>query len=102
MSQGLDTALPSPNGDGPLVRREPSADRQDVQEGEPMSEHERKGQLAPTEPPPALKGRPARSRWKERFRRAGAEAGISLIRGAATAAGGTLITAMVVWVQARA
>lgn len=67
-----------------------------------MSGHERKGQLAPTESPPAPKDRPTRSRWKERFRRAGAEAGISLIRGAATAAGGALITVMVVWVQARA
>jgi hypothetical protein len=66
-----------------------------------MSEHKFKERLSLAEPPPVMKARPARCRWKERFRRVSAEAGLSLIRGAATAVGGTLVTATVLWLQAR-
>jgi hypothetical protein len=66
-----------------------------------VSDLERRAKCAASEPPSAPKGRPARSRWRRRLQRAGVEAGISLIRGAATAAGGTLVTLMAFWIQSR-
>lgn len=58
-----------------------------------MSKAERKGNGSPQEPP--------RGRWRHRLQRIRNEAGLCLVRGAATAAGGAVVAYGAVWVQTR-
>lgn len=81
------------NGDGPLVGREPSAEDTTTRQEQLMSEPERTGGDRPSE---AL-----RQRWRRRLQRLRYEAGLYLVRGAATAVGGTLVTYTAFWIQAR-
>jgi hypothetical protein len=60
-----------------------------------MSDVERKGNQAAPEPP----GRGAR--WPRRAQRARREVGLYMVRGAATAVGGALVTYGCLWAQAR-
>ncbi len=59
-----------------------------------MSDPERKGQQ------PSSEGR--RSRWQRRLQRLRNEAGLYLVRGAATAAGGVVVSYGWVWIQSKA
>ncbi|RPK71320.1 hypothetical protein EES45_34780 [Streptomyces sp. ADI97-07] len=58
-----------------------------------MSDHEPKGTGQPAEGP--------RRRWRHRLRRLRNEAGVYLVRGAATTVGGILVTYSAFWIQTR-
>ncbi len=97
MSQSVDngTAVAA-NGDGPLMGREPSADdRTSPTKEKLMSKPERTGNSPDPEP------LPSRTRWAKRARRLRNEAGLQLIRGAATAAGGAIVAYGGLWIQSR-
>lgn len=86
------------NGDGPLVGREPSAeDRTSPVKEKLMSKGERTGSDPLPEPP---NPRPT-GRWGARARRIRNEAGLYLLRGAATAVGGAIVAYGGVWLQSR-
>lgn len=87
---GVDVAL---NGDGPLVGREPSAEDITTTQEQLMSDPERKGTGQPAEGP-------RRHKWR-RLRRLRNEAGVYLVRGAATTVGGILVTYGAFWIQTR-
>ncbi|GAA2264918.1 hypothetical protein GCM10010232_66390 [Streptomyces amakusaensis] len=105
MSSALRDAAPSQwvdngsvvtgNSDGPLVGREPSAEDQ----ASPTKE-KRKSMTESTGPTPAPKP-PSTSRWAARARRMRNEAGLYLLRGAATAVGGALVTYGGIWLHTR-
>ncbi|MFJ7046827.1 hypothetical protein ACIQVC_26020 [Streptomyces sp. NPDC101112] len=80
------------NGDGPLVGREPSAeDRTSPTKEKLMSKPERKGNSPDPEPLSRPDGGSSRTRWTKRARRLRNEAGLHLLRGAATAVGGAIV-----------
>lgn len=81
------------NGDGPLVGREPSAENITTTQEQLMSDPERKGTGQPAEGP-------RRHKWR-RLRRLRNEAGVHLVRGAATAVGGIVMTYSALWIQTR-
>jgi hypothetical protein len=86
------------NGDGPLVGREPSAeDRTTPMKEKVMSKGESTGNDAVPEP----HGGSSMARWAARARRARNEAGLYLLRGAATAVGGAIVAYGGVWLQTR-
>lgn len=58
-----------------------------------MSDFERKGSTPPEEPPGG--------RWGRRVKRLRNEAGLYLVRGAATAAGGAFVSYWLFWAQSR-
>ena len=99
LSRQVDTAGRCRNGDGPLVGREPSAeDKITTREKEwRMSKIQGKGSEHDQEDRTAPKPRRVKSRWRDRIRRLRNEAGLSLLRGAATAAGTAAVTTAVMW-----
>lgn len=62
-----------------------------------MSKFQRRGSEADREDLPTPKARRIKGHWRDRARRLRNEAGLSLIRGAATAVGTTAVTAAVMW-----
>ncbi|GHI10425.1 hypothetical protein Scel_87460 [Streptomyces cellostaticus] len=90
------------NGDGPLVGREPSAeDRTSPTKEKLMSKPERTGNSPDPEPLPRPDGGSSRTRWAKYARRLRNEAGLHLIRGAATAVGGAVVAYGSLWIQSR-
>ncbi|MCO8306817.1 hypothetical protein ACFV4E_35055 [Streptomyces hygroscopicus] len=66
-----------------------------------MSKDERTGNSPAPEPLPALDGGALRTQWVKRVRRLRNEAGLHLIRGAATAVGGAVVAYGGLWIQSR-
>lgn len=99
LSQGVDSGTAvARNGDGPLVDREPSAeDRTSPTKEKLMSIGERTGPGLDPEPPNA----PSPSQWTARIRRARNEVALHVLRGAATAIGGSLVAYGAVWLHNR-
>jgi hypothetical protein len=96
MSQQADNgSAVTGNGDGPLVGREPSAEDR----ASPMKEKHKS--MTETTGPTSAPKPPSTSRWVARARRIRDEAGLYLLRGAATAAGGALVAYGGVWLHSR-
>lgn len=66
-----------------------------------MPDDDRDGDSPRSKPSLAPKRQPSEGRGRGRLRRLGSEAGLYLIRGAATAVGGFVVTWATVWVQSR-
>ncbi|MER5312258.1 hypothetical protein ABT034_31275 [Streptomyces sp. NPDC002773] len=66
-----------------------------------MSKPERTGKSPDPEPLPKPDGGSSRARWARRARRLRNEAGLHLIRGAATAVGGAIVAYGGLWIQSR-
>ena len=66
-----------------------------------MSKPERKGNSPDPEPLPKLDGGSSRTRWAKSARRLRNEAGLHLLRGAATAVGGAVVAYSGLWIQSR-
>ncbi|MFD4627544.1 hypothetical protein [Streptomyces sp. NPDC058475] len=66
-----------------------------------MSKPERKGNSPDPEPLPTPDGGSSRTRWAKRARRLRNEAGLHLLRGAATAVGGAVVAYGGLWIQSR-
>lgn len=83
------------NGDGPLVGREPSA------EDRTFPTEEKLKSMNETTAPASASKPPNTSWWVARARRIRNEAGLYLLRGAATSAGGALVAYSGVWLHSR-
>ncbi|MGW2052240.1 hypothetical protein ACWCPF_45135 [Streptomyces sp. NPDC001858] len=66
-----------------------------------MSKPERKGNSPDPEPLPTPNGGSWKTRWATRARRLRNEAGLYLLRGAATAVGGAVVAYGGLWIQSR-
>ncbi|MEU1577427.1 hypothetical protein ABZ519_41050 [Streptomyces collinus] len=66
-----------------------------------MSSPERKGNSPDPEPLPAPDGDPPGTRWAKGARRLRNEAGLHLLRGAATAVGSAVVAYSGLWIQSR-
>ncbi|MFD9114844.1 hypothetical protein [Streptomyces bottropensis] len=66
-----------------------------------MSKLERTGNSPDPEPLPTPDGGSSGTRWAKRARRLRNEAGLHLLRGAATAVGGAVVAYGGLWVQSR-
>jgi hypothetical protein len=66
-----------------------------------MSKPERKGNSPDPEPLPNSDSGPSGTRWAKRARRLRNEAGLHLLRGAATAVGGAVVAYGGLWIQSR-
>ncbi|MFF4088839.1 hypothetical protein ACFYY9_18390 [Streptomyces nigra] len=66
-----------------------------------MSKGESTGNAPAPEPLPPQEHPTARARWARRARRMRNEAGLYLIRGAATAVGGAIVTYSSIWLHTR-
>ncbi|QOV33278.1 hypothetical protein IM697_23860 [Streptomyces ferrugineus] len=66
-----------------------------------MSKPERKGNSPDPEPLPTPDGESSATRWARRARRLRNEAGLHLLRGAATAFGGAVVAYGGLWIQSR-
>ncbi|MEU8138219.1 hypothetical protein [Streptodolium elevatio] len=66
-----------------------------------MSKPERTGRSPAPEPLPTADGKASRTRWAKRVRRIRNEAGLHLIRGAATATGAAIVACGGLWIQSR-
>jgi hypothetical protein len=81
--------------DSPITRQKTHTEEQF------MPHDGRASDSACSKPSPAPKRRPSETRFRGQLRNLGSEAGLYLVRGAATAAGGFVVTWATVWVQSR-
>ncbi|MGW2892612.1 hypothetical protein ACWDDN_46435 [Streptomyces griseoruber] len=66
-----------------------------------MSKPERKANSPDPEPLPTPDGKPSETQWVRRAQRLRNEAGLHLLRGAATAVGGAVVAYGGLWIQSR-
>ncbi|WP_327180385.1 hypothetical protein OG599_34950 (plasmid) [Streptomyces sp. NBC_01335] len=66
-----------------------------------MSKDERRGNSPDPEPHPTPDDGSSRTRWTKHARRLRNEAGLHLLRGAATAVGGAVVAYSGLWIQSR-